>query len=737
MSLPSHQAALSAARRLFRQKGVVPDRVLADPILRSWRRCAESGQDMRDVRLPELLTQGELREELDRHAALRRLCAPVMAEMKQRARDAGGLVVLTDAAGLVLDSGGSADFLDRASRLALAPGASWSEAAAGTNAIGTALVERHAIVVQGAEHYFEPNRVLTCAAMPILDPTGRTLGLLDLTCHADGRWRGAGDSLRAAIDRVERGLFEDLASSCMLLRLHEQPGGLAQDAAAMLAFDGDVLVAANRHACSLLGIDRAGLGVFRYDDLFAGTPGQAAAAGRLHRQDGRMLHVSVRWPGDEQGGRRGKLKVIGIGGIPPISPVRSDPPVRPVAPVPRVPPAAPVTRDPDHPAQDLPMSDVPAQDRRARGSRGQDDAARSRPGRPTAARGARMPDAGAMSPASSASYWFDPVTLGELGRTVRLLDAGVAVLLQGETGVGKEVFARQMHQRSARAGGPFVAVNCAALPETLIESELFGYEDGAFTGARRQGSKGLLRQAQGGVLFLDEIGDMPLTLQARLLRVLQAREVTPLGGGRAVPVDFALICATHQALDIGIGRGAVVDGGGLGAAGSGGVAPTGRVGATGAPPVAVSGPVRSDLYFRIAEYTVRLPALREHADRASIVRALWQAACGDGGPRLSADVVRLLSDYAWPGNFRQLSTTLRTLRVLAGDEDVRVDMLSADIRGALPVLGAEAVAGTLQGMTDAAIRTALQACDGNVSQAARRLGVHRSTLYRRVKSGAD
>ena len=129
-----------------------------------------------------------------------------------------------------------------------------------------------------------------------------------------------------------------------------------------------------------------------------------------------------------------------------------------------------------------------------------------------------------------------------------------------------------MHARSRRAAGPFVAVNCAALPESLIESELFGYEDGAFTGARRQGSKGLLRQAHGGVLFLDEIGDMPLALQSRLLRVLQEREVSPLGGARPVPVDFALLCATHR--------------------------PLAHEGA--------DAPVRPDLYFRIAEYTVTL-----------------------------------------------------------------------------------------------------------------------------------
>ncbi len=674
MATLSPQDVLSAARRLFRQNGVVPAHMVDEPILRSWRRCADSGQDMRGARPPELLTQGELRQALDRHAALRRLSAPIMADAKRQARAAGGLVVLTDADGLVLDSGGSVDFLDRADRLALTPGACWSESAAGTNAIGTALIERRAIVVQGGEHYFEPNRVLTCAAMPIFDPMGRTLGLLDLTCHADGRWSDAGDCLRTAVDRLERPLFDQLAETCLILHLHPRRDDLGKDSAALLAFEGEVLVAANRHALALLGLDRTGLGVFRYDDLFADRPGQAAAAGHLHRLDGRMLHAHVRWP--EQAPARvphaRAVRYDVMSGVPPVAPVRHDPPVRPVMPIPPVPPAAPVTPEPSHPAQD-------------------------RPGRQAGARSGPQATA-----ATSGCYWFDTTTLAELARTVRLLDAGVAVLLQGETGVGKEVFARQMHQRSARAQGPFVAVNCAALPETLIESELFGYEDGAFTGARRQGSKGLLRQAQGGVLFLDEIGDMPLPLQARLLRVLQAREVTPLGGGRAVPVDFALICATHQ-------------------------------------PLAVSGPVRSDLYFRIAEYTVRLPALREHGDRAAIVRALWGArggvdATGDK-PGLPADVVRLLADYAWPGNFRQLATTLRTLRVLAGDEDVRAEMLSADIRGALPVLGQEVGAGTLQGMTDAAIRAALHACDGNVSQAARRLGVHRSTLYRRVSHG--
>ncbi|WP_258231409.1 sigma-54-dependent Fis family transcriptional regulator [Achromobacter pulmonis] len=281
----------------------------------------------------------------------------------------------------------------------------------------------------------------------------------------------------------------------------------------------------------------------------------------------------------------------------------------------------------------------------------------------------------------------------------------MSILLQGETGAGKEVFARELHARSKRAAGPFVAVNCAALPESLIESELFGYEDGAFTGARRQGSKGLLRQAHGGVLFLDEIGDMPLLLQSRLLRVLQTREVSPLGAARPVPVDFALVCATHRPL-------AHAD----------------------ADTQGVDTPVRPDLYFRIAEYTVTLAPLRARADRLELLRGLWAAQ--GAGPRLPPDIEAVLLAYSWPGNYRQMAAVLRTLHVLAGPAGrVDADMLPADIRATpAPAPGAAGDSVNLQAMTDAAIRDALAAHGGNVSRAARALGVHRSTLYRRMNA---
>lgn len=338
---------------------------------------------------------------------------------------------------------------------------------------------------------------------------------------------------------------------------------------------------------------------------------------------------------------------------------------------------------------------------------------------PTRARRARAPAAITVSEASAPDApLFDAAQQQELERARRVLDAGIPVLLQGETGCGKDVWARELHRRSARAGRPFVAVNCAALPEGLIEAELFGYESGAFTGARKQGNPGLLRQADGGVLFLDEIGDMPLALQPRLLRVLQERELSPLGGGRPVKLDFALVCATHRRLEDAIGEGRF----------------------------------RADLYYRISHHVVRLPSLRDHADTGAVVDALWKRI--SGGRRLAAGAREALAAYAWPGNMRQLVACLRTLCALSepgatvGLPDLPAYLASAPAsnppaagRAAHPFRTAvdadRAVAADEVGLDAvelAAMRAAIDACNGNIAHAARTLGISRSTLYRRLGS---
>ena len=326
---------------------------------------------------------------------------------------------------------------------------------------------------------------------------------------------------------------------------------------------------------------------------------------------------------------------------------------------------------------------------------------RARAGSVVSARAPRVVPV-APVPAAPGTVLATPVQQ-QLHRAVRVLDAGLPVLVQGETGTGKEVFARELHRRSTRAGQPLVAVNCAALPEGLIEAELFGYEEGAFTGARRQGSTGLLRQAQGGVLFLDEIGDMPLALQPRLLRVLQERELSPLGGGRPVKLDFALVCASHRDL-----QQAVAD-----------------------------GRFRADLYYRIADHVVHLPTLRELDERGALLQALWAPMAQ--GRVLQAEVLELLQRQRWPGNLRQLQACLRTLVALSGPgEPITAAHLPADLMStplSPQVTAADsacAVRGGLRDIAEEVMRQALQAADGNVSAAAKQLGISRSTLYRRL-----
>ncbi|MET4261371.1 transcriptional regulator of acetoin/glycerol metabolism [Bradyrhizobium sp. S3.12.5] len=285
----------------------------------------------------------------------------------------------------------------------------------------------------------------------------------------------------------------------------------------------------------------------------------------------------------------------------------------------------------------------------------------------------------------------DPGLVKSMKRLRSIGDHNLPVLLHGETGVGKDVFARAIHAASNRARNNYVALNCAAMPESLIDAELFGYEAGAFTGARRDGSKGLIVQADGGTLFLDEIGDMPIALQTRLLRVLENREVWPLGALKPVPVDIRLISATHRDL----GR------------------------------MAEQGAFRADLYFRLRGMEVRLPALRERADRDDIIRQIAREEAPNC--RLSDEAWSLLSAYSYPGNMRQLRHVLR-LAGCTAEEGVITD---ADLD--LPPFGGRAAESDLEAAERVTIVEALRKHGGRVTEAARALKLSRATLYRKIK----
>lgn len=299
-----------------------------------------------------------------------------------------------------------------------------------------------------------------------------------------------------------------------------------------------------------------------------------------------------------------------------------------------------------------------------------------------------------VAPRSSVT---DPLLDKALRQGGRLIEKDIAVLIRGETGTGKEVLVKALHKASSRAAQPLVAVNCAAIPAELVESELFGYEKGAFTGASQKGNPGLVRKADKGILFLDEIGDMPLATQARLLRVLQERCIQPLGSGDPIPVDIRVVSATHQDLRSRVHQGLF----------------------------------REDLFYRLGAVTLQLPPLRERSDKHELILQLWeQHREPEQTAGLGREVMALLLRHPWPGNVRQLSSVLQVALVMAEQQLIEPEHLPADF---FIDLGQPAPAPARGPGVANDLGELLQATDGNISQLARRLGVSRNTVYKRLR----
>ncbi|WP_332700091.1 sigma-54-dependent Fis family transcriptional regulator [Devosia sp.] len=603
------EAALAAARETFFSGKTLPEGLVPAPILRSWQRCADQGLHAGSTIRAEPMTAAELRALHEQNEALRLLSRSELVSLRTEARLTDSVVILTDSKGLVLDTAGSPEFAGRAAQVALRPGVAWSETSTGTNAIGTALAERRAIEVHGAEHFFEPHGILHCAASPIFDPYGKLAGVLDMSGHASAEHTHAMGLVRLAVEQIEHRFFNRAFDEMTVVRFHRSADLLGTAREGVLVFDGDKLVAGNRRALHLVGLDRKALRQSKREEIFEGA-GLAIDRGELRARNGERYFAAVSQP------RATPLHVTGT--------------------------------------------------------------------LPRAAKSARP------------SPLLTPQTRADLARAIRLVNAEIPLLIAGETGAGKEVFARHLAGLTNRAGKPFIAINCAALPESLIEAELFGYDAGAFTGAKKSGAKGLVQQAEGGILFLDEIGDMPLLLQSRLLRVLQDKEVAPLGGGTPQKADFVPVCATNRDLK------AMVD----------------------------AGTFRADLYFRIAQYTVTLPSLAELPDREDIVATLWSQLASAHG-RLSEPVLARLAAHHWPGNYRELAGTLRAIAALS---DPGTPITLADLPQTITTGTASPIIhdGNLGTLTESAMRRAVDLHRGNLSAAARALGIDRSTLYRRL-----
>jgi transcriptional regulator of acetoin/glycerol metabolism len=628
------RAALRRARDLMLERGELPLGYLVSALLaRSWRRSVDAGLAP-DGRLPGTgqLDQGQLAQTRERHHDLIAHARPVMEYLHAQTRDSDSMVILADENGMLLQALGDPGFLDRAERVALAPGASWDERHRGTNAIGTALAEARPLVVHGGEHFLERNGFLSCAAAPLMAPDGRLLGVLDISGDQRQHHPHTLGLVRAAAQMVENRLFEAYHARSLRLRFHPMAEGIGTFAEGIAALSEDGwLVGANQAGLVYLGLRAA--------DLKA-TP--LARILPLRFED--LVDWSRRHPGEPM------LVTLADG-------------------------------------ERLFMRLDPVQ--RAAG------AATSPKGEPAP----RRQDA------------LDRLDTGDerltaaIEKAHKLIGKPIPLLLQGETGVGKESFARACHASGPRQDGPFIVVNCASVQPDLVEAELFGAAPTPSRGA----VSGRIREASGGTLFIDEIELLPRPVQARLLEILVQRRVTPIGG-EPVAVDLVLISATHSHLK------AEVD----------------------------AGRFDADLYYRLNGLTIQLSPLRERQDLATLIARRLEELAPDRAVSLEPAVAEAFAEYAWPGNLRQLDNALRAACALLDEGETHIgwrhlpDDLAEELRWQAPSTPANNADGieNLRELSQATIARAIALSHGNMSEAARRLGISRNTLYRRLRQSA-
>jgi len=629
----------STARRRYFDQGEVPIGEVPDSVLHSWQRCLVAGHEPNRPISFELITRGRIRDIEERNRPLLEVATSEVHELARAVSSGKMIVLLTDASGAVLESAGDFNTINPRLKLAARKGVDMSEPAIGTNAVGTALVERGPVEIITREHYFESNTVHTCAAAPLFAPDGRLVGSLDISGDYCPERPNFIDLVVASARAIENRMFDKLRGA-LLLAFSAREDLLGTPWEAVLAVDpGGRVIGANTLARNLLGMRRHQSSA-HFTDLFAMDFG------------GVMRDVAR--------GHRGSI-VHSVSGLRVVARLR-----RPAA------------------ANAVAQRSIPES--------------------------SRTPPHNATRRESTLAFLRivsnDEGMATAVARARCAYDRGVPILLVGETGTGKELVARGIHDLGARAAGPFIAVNCASLPESLVEAELFGHVEGAFTGARRGGAQGRLELAHGGTLFLDEIGDMPLSSQAKLLRVLQERCVIRLGDNRERPLDFLLVCATHQEL----------------------------------PRLIINKTFREDLYYRINGLCVTLPPLRERSNILELVKHLieqQQAAC-----ELSKGCAQLLRSHPWPGNLRQLSNVVLSAIALAGErrviepDDLPQDFVAQEtcFDTHTPKLSGDASQLlTLGEAQNELIERTIRACHGNRSAAARTLRISRGTLYNKLK----
>ncbi len=623
-----------------------PGPTIPDRIARSWKRCQdEFGLDPAVSPDPHIVERIELVERQEKLSGLLSVAKIEMANLYQQLAGSGYAIMLTDADGVLLNYFGDPSFTHAASKTGMTLGAVWTERHQGTNGMGTCLLEKAPMVIHHHEHYLARNIGLTCSAAPVFDHAGNLLAVLDASGESQLAQQHTLVLVNMSAQMIENRVLLQKFGQDYIIRFHSRPEFVDTLNEGVMAFSENG---------RLLAVNRSAMFQLGY----------ASATEISGRDIGEIFNST-------------------LGALVEHSAKKSF-----------------------HP---IPLFEARRGGRFYAVAQQPEGAAGKFYSAPATQVGVKP----AIS--KSARTALDELEFGDQAMTYniscakRIASRDVAVLLCGETGTGKEMFARALHFSGPRADKPFIAINCASIPETLIESELFGYKQGAFTGANREGQRGKIMQANGGTLFLDEIGDMPFQLQARLLRVLAEREILPLGGDVAQKVDIRLVSATHCDL-------------------------TEKIAA---------GEFREDLYYRLQGLTLTMPALRNRQDKRKLIEHILKLEWG-GLPCIDIDKAALdaLCDYHWPGNIRQLRNVLRTMIALGDDTRLTLNDLPQGFfeRGSQPMqkISADAHPQTIaldpldQAERDVLMRE-LDLQRWNITNVSRKLKMSRNTLYRKMQ----
>ncbi|RKF52485.1 sigma-54-dependent Fis family transcriptional regulator [Bacillus wiedmannii] len=599
----------------FVDEGVLDSKRMNERISESWHRCKQANVNPHMNKGQKILSSNIFQDQKKKSEIFLDIAIPQLQNMRKTIDELQMMALLIDPDGYVLSLSGNQQTLKRAKHINFIEGVKWTEAAVGTNAIGTALQIEEAIMISGTEHYSVASHSWSCAAAPIHNDDGKLIGVLDFSCPIEFSHPYMLGMVTSIAHAIERECSIRVHQNELHL-IHRFLDVIDSDEQVVICNHRDVIVSASKKVRERV----SDWSRMKLEDLMQHglKPKLEVPVYSNDRMIGKCIYV--------QENKQGNVFS-----------------------------ASPFIN------------------------------------------GITFP--GVIGTSNAFQHTLEEIKL------VSPTDASVYVC--GETGVGKEYVARAIHENSPRKNGPFIAVNCGSLPKELMESELFGYAEGAFTGARRQGYKGKFEQADGGTIFLDEIGEVPPEMQVALLRVLQERTVTPIGSSKEVPVNIRIITATHKDL----------------------------------LRLVEEGKFRQDLYYRLHVYPLYVPSLIERKEDIPYFiqdfceRKNWNVV-------LPKSICNQFSQHKWPGNIRELLNVLERIYILSQGREIcekQISFLLQTMMGNQHQLALQTENKTEHTLNfrekiqrDSMIE-ALEKTNGNVSLAAKLLDVPRSTFYKRMQ----